>query len=438
MRSSLFFALLAGAALPCAAHAVSVTSGTVNGLAADIWTWTDASGHPRTVALKHEGGGNPGHGGYAIQFTYIAGTSPITINAESGSDGGFGYFVSHERYRTFASGAVDTIASHIFGVDDSPLGLDFPATTTMPSTPSGTGAERFTIQYGHYGTITPDPVNPNTGGDSIPLPAGKSNYAFYTLPATTTWVFQDGLNYPRLDVKLGLANVIPPGGTAPTADLASFDMRGPYGVMVFDNGADGTVKTVLWGDQEYQFSVLKTPVTRASTWKWSVIDKGARYQTLLAGGFEMGLFEPANVANSATVDGYSGERGYTSTSYKAAGGKSYSSCSGSPQQTLPSDGEWPYQSVQYSLPCGSGTGNQPTTGKKIAWGTSAYYGTSLSAVYNGKKSFAFNGFPASNQLAYSLCLVLGEPGTGKSLTQTAAGTYATKKPNPDCASTVVP
>ena len=416
------------AALPHPAAAVSMTTGTVGGLAADIWSWTDSAGLPRTVALKQEGNGNAGHGGYAIQFTYSAGGKAITINAESGGDGGFGYFVSHERYRNFADGTVDTIASHIFGVDDSPLGLKFAAATSKPATPAGTGAERFTIQYGHYGTITPDPVNASTGGDSVPLPAGQANYKFYTLPATTTWVFQDGQDYPRLDIKLGLSAVIPPGGSAPTKDLVSFDMRGPYGVMVFDNGADGTVKTVLWGDQAYQFAPLKTPVTRASTWKWSVADKGARYQALLAGGFEMGLFEPASLASIATVDGYAAERGTTSKGFAASGGKSYSSCSGSPRQTLPSDGTWPYQSVQYSLPCGTGTGNQPTTGKKIAWGTTAYEGTSLTAVYNGKSSFPFNGFPSSNTLGYSLCLVLGEPGTGASLTKSAAATYAGAHP----------
>jgi hypothetical protein len=420
------------------ALAVSMSTSTVNGVVADVWTWADAAGEPRTVALKKEGSGNAGHGGYAVQFTYMSNGAPIVINAESGSDGGFGYFVSHERYRDFADGSVDTIASHIFHKDDSPLGLDFPAATTLPTTPQGTGAERFTIQYGHYGTITPDPVDPNSGGDSIPLPPGQQNYAFYTLPATTTWVFQDGLDYPRIDISLGLAGVVPPGGGTPTADLVSFDMRGPYGVMVFDNGADGIVKTVLWGDQEFAFKPLKTPVVRNSTWTWSKANKGARYQALLAGGFEMGLFEPTKITTSATVDGYSAERGYTSKTYAAMGGKSYSSCPGSPQQVLPSDGEWPYQSVQYSLPCGTGTFNTPTTGKKIAWGSTAYYGTSLTSVYNGRKSFPFNGFPANNTVGYSLCLVAGQPPAGKSLTQQAAATFAKGTAKSDCASTQVP
>ncbi len=429
--------ILTGVAPWSTAQAVSVASGTADGVAADIWSWTDASGNLRTVALKQEGNGNPGHGGYAVQFTYIVGAKTVTIKAESGGDGGFGYFVSHERYRQFADGTVDTIASHIFGKDDSPLGLDFPAATSMPSTPPGAGAERFTIQYGHYGTIVADPVDPNTGEDSIPLPPGKSNYAFYTLPASTTWVFQDGQDYPRIDVSVGLAQVVPPGGSASTADLVSFDMRGPYGVMVFDNDRDGTVKTVLWGDQQFQFAPTQTPVVRNSTWTWAGANKGARYQALLAGGFEMGLFEPSKLTATATVDGYAAERGFTIAGYQQAGGVSYSSCGGT--QNLPSDGTWPYQSVQYSLPCGQGSLNTPTTGKKFAWGTTSYYGTSLSAVYNGQKSFPFNGFPANNTLAYSLCLVVGEPKAFgvASLTKSTAARFSKKNPNSNCATTIV-
>jgi len=439
MRQALIPTLaLSFAFAPIAAHAVSFTTGTINGTAVDIWSWTDASGNTRTVALKQEGNGNTGHGGYAIQFTYIAGGKTITINAESGSDGGFGYFVSHERYRSFADGSVDTIASHIFSKDDSPLGNGFAATTTKPTTPAGTGAERFTIQYGHYGTITADPVDANSGTDSTPLPAGKANYAFYTLPATTTWVFQDGKNYPRIDIADSLAAVIPPGGTTPTKDLVSFDIRGPYGVMVFDNGTDGTVKTVLWGDRTNQFSPTKTPVTRSSPWKWNTANKCARYQALQASGFEMGLFEPLKASTSATVDGYAAERGATSASYAHGGGISTSSCSGSPKQTLPSDGTWPYQSVQYSLPCGAGSLTTPTTGKKIAWGTTSYYGTSLTGVWNGQESVPFNGFPASNSIAYSVCLVLGEQGTGASPTKTAAALFAKANPISPCATTAIP
>ena len=427
-----------GLLAPLPAAAVSVTTGTVGGLVADIWTWTDAAGHPRTVALKKEGNGNPGHGGYAIQFTNVAGTK-ITINADnSAGDGGFGYFVSHERYRSFADGKVDTIASHIFGKDDSPLGLGFAATTAMPATPAGTGAERFTIAYGHYGTIVPHTVNDNTGTDAVPLPEGQANYAFYTTPATTTWVFKDGTNYPRIDIAVDLSGVIPPGGSTPLADLVSFDMRGPYGVMIFDNDVNATVNSVFWGDQQYLFTLSNTPVTRDSGWAWNTLNHGARYQALQAGAFEMGLFEPVNVRSSASVDDYDTERGNTNVSYANNGGKSFSSCPSGKQQVLPSDGSWPYQSVQYSLSCVASQFNTPTRFKKLAWGTTAYFGTSLTSVYNGQKTYAFDGFPSSHQLDYSVCLVLGKFPAGKSLTANVARTFVRATPLANCPLAAVP
>ena len=61
-------------------------------------------------------------------------------------------------------------------------------------------------------------------------------------------------------------------------------------------------------------------------------------------------------------------------------------------ETLPSDGTWPYQSVQYSLPCGSQTAT--TNGQKIAWGSSSLYGFSVTSAYNGQRSFPINNFPA--------------------------------------------
>jgi hypothetical protein len=419
---------------------VTVKAGTVNGVAANIWSWIDSTGMPRTVALKKEGAGNKGHGGYAIQMTYFGTTvtgksHKIIVNADTGFDGGFGYFVSHERYRFFTDGKYGTIASRIFKKDDSPLGLGFKATTSRPATPRGAGAVRFGIVYGHYGTIAADPVDPDSGNDSTPLSLTAANYAFYPMPVSTTWIFQDGLDYPRIDVSVDLSQVIPAGGTAPAADLVSFDVRGPYGDMVFDDGADGIVRSVVWGDQEFAFALTHTPVTRNTGWNWSLKNNGARYQALLSGRYEMGLYEPRRANTSPLVDGYAAERGFTSATYAMGGGTSYSSCGDA--QILPSDGTWPYQSVQYSLLCGADNLNTPTDGKKIAWGSTAYLGTSLTGVYNGQKSFPFNGFPANHKIAYSVCLVLGQTANGV-LTKPAAAAYAKPNPVSKCATQAVP
>jgi hypothetical protein len=61
----------------------------------------------------------------------------------------------------------------------------------------------------------------------------------------------------------------------------------------------------------------------------------------------------------------------------------------------------------------------------------------LSGVYNGNKSFAFNGFPANHKIAYSVCLVLGKRVNG-ALTSVAAGTFANAAPTPQCATQAVP
>ena len=164
-----FAALVAAPASASVVH----TTGIVNGVDCDIWTWSDSANQQRTVALKIEGGLNAGngHGGYAVQMTYYYTTplrwylsnifrkSPwtkVTVNAANETDGGFGYFVSHERFRFFQDSTWGTIAQKIFNTDDSPLGLGFSATTSiLPNGSSHPFAESFRIAYGHYGTIEP-------------------------------------------------------------------------------------------------------------------------------------------------------------------------------------------------------------------------------------------------------------------------------------------
>src|SRR5688572_19680843 len=78
---------------------------TVNGVEVDRYIWRDSKGLLRSVSLKKQGNGNPGHGGYAVQMTYEvregASVRRVVANATPGGDGGFGYFVSHERYRYY-------------------------------------------------------------------------------------------------------------------------------------------------------------------------------------------------------------------------------------------------------------------------------------------------------------------------------------------------
>jgi len=198
-------------------------------------------------------------------------------------------------------------------------------------------------------------------------------------------------------------------------------------VLVFDNKINGVINKVMWGDR-YHFTTVASPPTRDGSWSWDIANTGARYNALIAGDYEMGLFEPRSFATSALADGYSDERGSTSVLYNNGHGCLYE------KQLLPCDWEWPYQSIQYSLPYASASdpsaNSQPTYFKKMAWGSSTFYGTgtSLPSVWDTSSSNeAFTGWPADRKLSYSICILLGRT-TPAGLTKTAA-----QAPTPNCA-----
>lgn len=381
------------AAVP-SADAATRAAATVNGSVVDQVTWTDADGRIRTVALKREGNGNAGHGGYAVQMTYRYPKNGVlttmTVNPSDAGDG-FGYFVGHERERRFSDGSNATIAGKIFGADDSPLGRGFPVTTRIVPTTANRVIVEYKLTYPKYGTLAPNGINPDTGEDSPPLGTSPALFKRYDLPVTITWYFQDGTSWPRIVTQVSLAPV-------PGPDRVSFDLRGPYGKMNFDARV-GPINWVFWADR-YRFMPNTAPLTRSTGWQWSRPNTGARFLALLAAGFEMGLFEPTPYASSGIRDGYSEARGKISPTYNGGAG-----CPDQPQK-LPCDWEWPYQSAQYELPYDNPLGT--TSSEKMAWGSTPYYGTSLPSVYDGVQSVPFVGFPASKVIEYQVCLVLGQ------------------------------
>jgi hypothetical protein len=382
---------------------------TVDGITVDLYSWYDSKKLLRTVALKREGNGNAGHGGYAVQMTYQVKTTNGAVRTvvADGSAEGFGYFVSHERYRTFTDGKQGTIAGKVFKKDDSPLGRNFPVNEKRFLSPDRTwAAHRFTMTYRRYGTIDPIPKDPDTGNDAAPTPTDPSKLKDYAKPITILWVFEAGTDFPRIDTTVDLRQIDGP-------DRVNFDVRGPYGVLVFDDGKNATVKSVMWGDR-YHFKVTQTPVTRNASWTWDRRNTGARYTALIAGKYEMGLMEPAPYELTTLRHGYSDGRNKTSATYHGGNGCPENN------QRLPCDWEWPYQSLQYSLPYDDL--NSPTNYKKIAWGSAPYYGTgrSLKRIYDTPTtSQPFVGWPKSRKLSYSVCVVLGETIPG-GLTKAAA------------------
>lgn len=388
----------------------------VNGLRVNYYAWDDSKGLRRTVSLKQQHPSNPGNGGYAIQMTYEVGPPnarrKVTVNADPND--GFGYFVSHERYRTFADDTSATIAAKIFGRDDSPLGRGFPVVgKRMPVRKAGVAAHRFTMTYPRYGTIQPIAKDAN-GNDVIKLPTNQASYRLYDLPIMITWFFEVGTDYPRIETRVDLRKI-------PGPDRVNFDVRGPYGVMRFDNGTNVAVDRIMWGDR-FHFRSLTSPVTRGAAWIWANVNRFARYHSLNAGGYEMGLFEPRPYGRSLLADGYADSRGNRSTVYNNGNGCMFQN------QILPCDWEWPYQSLQYSLP---GDMVTPTNYKKMAWGSTGYFGTgdSLRRVYDSPTtSKPFNGWPRTRVIIYSTCVVLGQT-IPHGLTRTAAS----KPANYNCA-----
>jgi hypothetical protein len=416
-RSVVLAAALAAAltvAAPAPAAPVQHTDAVVNGLKVDRYRWTDSRGRPRTLSLKKEGQGNPGHGGYAVQMTYQiregGNWRNVIVNAGSGGDGGFGYFVSHERYRDFTDGANDTIAHHVFRKSDSPLGLRLPVVGRRLTTQSpAVAAHRFTLAYPRYGTIARIPKDEN-GNDVLRTPVDPDELALYSLPVAITWIIQDGTDYPRIRTSIGLTDVA-------KGDRVNFDIRGPYGVLNFDDGENNLISRVMWGDR-FHFRTLGSPLTRNSAWSWNARNRGARYTALVAGAFEMGLVEPRRFGKSALADNWSGARGKTSGTHNGGTGCADPGA----DQLLPCDWEWPYQSAQYSLPYDDPDG--PTTFEKIAWGSSPFYGTGPSmqeAWDTNTTSRPFNGFPASRRIVYDLCVVLGQTVQGGLTRSVAAG-----------------
>jgi hypothetical protein len=382
---------------------VTVKKKTVNGVVADVYSWYDSRGLLRTVALKRQGGGNPGNGGYAVQMTYRPNKN-TTVRADDpgGNDGGFGYFVGHEAYRTFTNNDEGTVANKVFGTDDSPLGRRFPVTgESKVAKNKKSAAHRFVLSYPRYGTRTPIPKDQN-GNFAEKTPIEQAGNKKYETPVTITWTFQAGRDFPRIDIAVDLSGVA-------KADRVNFDLRGPYGVLDFDHGKGLPVDAVMWGDR-YHFTTTASPVRRNTPWTWNVANTGGRYTALIAGKYEMGLYEPKKFAKSAIAHGYANGRATTSANYRCAAS----------DWTLPCDWEWPYQSLQYSLPYDNP--EQPTTGKKIAWGSTPFYGTgdSLTRVYDTGATYQdFVGWPSSKVIKYSVCVVLGIS-KGGGLTKAAA------------------
>ena len=310
----------------------------VGGVPVDRYTWIDSAGRPRTASLKRQSGG--ANGGYAVQLTYEvpdgAGWRTVTADGTGGGEKGFGYFVAHERYRTFDDNSQGTIAA-LHGEDDSPLGLGFAVTGTHSSlSPSSTVATHtFLSTYPKWGTVAP------MADVDAQTPKALAAHKKFVLPLAIQWTFQKGTDFPRIDVKLDLSEA--------SAGQLAFDVRGPYGVLEFADGdTDASLNNVQWGDSAFHFSTESAAaayLTTAASWAWSEpISSARKYHALLARHsttgalYELGLIEQKLGSDPGLV--YSG--------FADNRGRSYASTQHGLLSIAFSDSEWPFQSAQYS------------------------------------------------------------------------------------------
>ncbi|MCP3099919.1 hypothetical protein LZ198_13670 [Myxococcus sp. K15C18031901] len=372
---------------------VSREATTVAGISVDRYAWMDSEGRERTVSLKRQSPGS--NGGYAVQMTYQvrAGTQwrTVTLDGTGGGESGFGYFVAHELYRSFDNGTSGTIAA-LHGEDDSPLGLGFPVEEVRPalSASDTVVTHTVTLRYPKWGTrVAMSDVTATTQ-------AAASAHQKFMVPVSIRWVFEKGMDFPRIDTRLDLSEA--------TAGQVSFDVRGPYGPMEFaDADPNATLNNVQWGDSLNHFSTgvaAAGALTTQANWTWNEpLAASRKYNVLLARHsstgvlYELGLVELKLGTDAGLVyGGYSLNNGST----KAATGNALNSGGFS-------EGEWPFQSAQYS-----GLGTTPVTGKKVAWGSSPFYGSTFTTVYfNDTTSRPIVAYPANRSLVYRTCLVVG-------------------------------
>jgi hypothetical protein len=426
LGTTLFFSLLC--ALPASAAplgAPSLGAGqdirqetgeiNVNGSTTVVrYTWRDSAGLPRSVSLVPASGATSG---FALQMTYLAdgGATLVSVNADPLSDGGFGYFVSHELFRSFSDNTYDTIASKFGGEDDSPLGRYLASTGTAQSVGTVQAVHEYRLSYPRWGTAAA------VGDPDAQLPADPAAFQRYLLPVVIRWTFIANTDYPLWSVDYDLS--------AATDHIAT-DVRGPYGAMNFNNAAFPAVTALRWGDWYHfvadgalnDFAFLaETPGGLA--WNWSASNSGRRYNVLSAGGFEFGLVDTKSARNgSLYADGYSPSR----TLARPAGAAASCTDDGT-LKSMPCPYEWAYQSFQYDF--------GPPTRPKLAWGSAPYLGTSLTTVYNSDTEF--EPFSGVGHINYAVHIVMGRssnPGAQLTLARAAIAI----EPNPVLTMTSAP
>ncbi len=399
------FALAAPLAAPALASGEDIRRETgeitVNSAPVSVirYTWRDSAGLPRSVSLVPASGATSG---YAAQMSYqvfdAAVARHVYVAADPGIGGGFGYFVSHELYRSYSDATPDNTIAALHNEDDSPFGRYLPSTGSDASVGQHQAVHEYRLSYPRWGTVATI-ADPSTGTIS----PNSVDHQKFALPVVIRWTFVAGQDYPLWSVDYDLSAA---------SDHISTDVRGPYGAMTFNEGVGYAVTALRWGDKykfvadagAQDFGTAAAPAGGLA-WTWNVVNDGRRYNVLSAGTYELGVVDTVLRSASKYADGYSEHRTFTS----AMGGCGYGMLS------MPCDYEWGYQSFQYDY--------GPPARPKLAWGSSPFLGSSITAAWNGVEPETLDG---KGHISYGVHIVMGRttPGAPLSLARAAAAMQA--------------
>lgn len=361
-----------GSAPPAGNGLVQEQNVTVAGMLSDRFTWRDSLARPRVAVLaQNNGAPGPGgaRGGALREFRYQTPANATRVagvtNYGNGGYAGFGYVVSHSAW-----------VGNVCAGDDSPLGGFIPGQFQRVFTGRHHAIFRFTQNY---------PRNCRESGAPQSVP----------LPVTIDWVFATGRDHPLWAVTFDMSGL--------PANYLNDDSRAPYGELEFDGDGSQLVSGVAWGDL-WKFTTTSAPLTLGSSWTWNQPNTVPYVKEWITGtDATMGLVQTQPLLQHDAGGGrnpwwHDMTQFWNKTSPDGPAGDGY---------LMPWQGEWPYQSIAWSL--GAAT---PTNNTRLTWGTQ--FGFLGQTSYESNTNAGDNGplRPGHPRQSYSVYVVLGAHSTG--------------------------
>jgi hypothetical protein len=234
---------------------------------------------------------------------------------------------------------------------------------------------------------------PNPDGATVA--AALDQHQKFQLPVVIRWTFVAGRDWPLWSAAVDLRG---------TEDRIANDVRGPYGVMYFNEGVGPAITAVRWGDKFVfaadaggaEFGATAAPPDGIA-WAWNTLNAGRRYNALSSGNYEFGLVDTVPFASSKYGDGFANARGATKMPGQAC---DYG------MLAMPCGWEWAYQSFQDDA--------GPPARPKLAWGASPFLGSSLTTVY--VSATQTEDIVPQGIVSYGVHVVMGRAGPGAPLT----------------------